>query len=851
MNELQSLSEIFQNRLFRIPDYQRGYAWQDSQLKDFWNDLINLQTNKYHYTGLLSLKKINDTDSVDNDDKWLLRKGYSIYHIVDGQQRLTTFIILLNELLNFVKDCNENIGKNDSEIYICYDLLKDIRSKYIFQKMPPENFITTYLFGYENDNPSAEYLKYEILGSRFSGTLKETYYTKNLKYAKDFFYKVISDYYEKFGVEKIGDLYTKLTQKLMFNIHEIKDDYDVFVAFETMNNRGKKLTNLEILKNRLIYLTTLFSKEIFDEEKAYELRKRINDTWKEVYFQLGRNPYKSLQDDEFLRAHWIIYFKYSRQKGDDYISFLLNKFSNKYIFDENLDYEKNEIDVSKLEDDEYDDVEEEDDEQIEEKLKPEHIFDYIDSLNENAAAWYYSFFPQESPNLSEREKLWLDRLNRVGISYFRPLITVVIRMNVSEFERVELFKAIERFIFISFRMARYQSSYKSSDFYRKTKQISDGKLSISEVTDDINEITNSNINDSVRSFLNKIDVYFKNYDGFYSWSDLKYFLFEYEYSLAEKRDLYKLDWGLLSTVIKGKISIEHILPQTPTKLYWKNTFRQFDEKEKKILASSLGNLLPLSQKINSSLQNDSFKDKKERGYHNGCHSELEVAKNQDWTCDSIYDRGMKLLSFMEERWGIKFENNEQKEDLLHISFIHDGKHNQNDVPEVSLEKPIEIIDEKSSKSDLYKAYWAYSLPIIQKENEVEGYSPYSKRNPVKSSYLDGYFGLGAMHLFSSVLLKDKKVKVGLWIDAGDKNSSKKIFDYLYSQKLEIEEKLGFSLCWYRRDEYKTCSIEYVESFDIYDLSQWEKIASFHASKTRALAEVIVYPRYKKIQELTR
>lgn len=30
----------------------------------------------------------------------------------------------------------------------------------------------------------------------------------------------------------------------MFNIHEIEDEYDVFVAFETMNNRGKKLTNL-------------------------------------------------------------------------------------------------------------------------------------------------------------------------------------------------------------------------------------------------------------------------------------------------------------------------------------------------------------------------------------------------------------------------------------------------------------------------------------------------------------------------------------------------------------------------------------------------------------------------------
>lgn len=39
-DELQPLSLLFQNRLFRIPDYQRGYAWQQSQLIDFWDDLV-------------------------------------------------------------------------------------------------------------------------------------------------------------------------------------------------------------------------------------------------------------------------------------------------------------------------------------------------------------------------------------------------------------------------------------------------------------------------------------------------------------------------------------------------------------------------------------------------------------------------------------------------------------------------------------------------------------------------------------------------------------------------------------------------------------------------------------------
>ena len=42
-NELQPLSLLFQKRLFRIPDYKRGYAWQQSQLTVFWVDLVNLQ----------------------------------------------------------------------------------------------------------------------------------------------------------------------------------------------------------------------------------------------------------------------------------------------------------------------------------------------------------------------------------------------------------------------------------------------------------------------------------------------------------------------------------------------------------------------------------------------------------------------------------------------------------------------------------------------------------------------------------------------------------------------------------------------------------------------------------------
>ena len=469
MGDLQSLSELYQNKLFRIPDYQRGYAWKQEQLVDFWDDILNLQEDRYHYTGLLSLKAITKEELKGwSNDKWLLDSGYKAYHVVDGQQRLTTFSILINEIVSFVKGLECNNGKTDDEIVLCYQTLKAIRSKYISQKRPPQNLITTYLFGYEVDNPSADYLTYKIFEEPFSGTVNETYYTKNLKYAKEFFLDCLKKLYAAEGIDGIEAIFRKITLQLMFNIHEIEDDYDVFVAFETMNNRGKKLTNLELLKNRLIYLTTLYDTDKLDAMDKAELRKQINDAWKEVYYQLGRNQDSPLSDDEFLRAHWIMYFQYSRQKGDDYIKFLLNKFSAKNIFNKQI--------VAIVEDEEIVDTDiEEDDDVIQptepeaetvtttSKLEPKEIADYVNSLKSVAKYWFYTFFPETS-DLSHEEKVWIERLNRIGIGYFRPLVAASLtpNANATPEERVEFFRAVERFIFLSFRMAAFQSSYKSS-----------------------------------------------------------------------------------------------------------------------------------------------------------------------------------------------------------------------------------------------------------------------------------------------------------------------------------------------------------------------------------------------------
>lgn len=690
-NGLHSLSMLFQNRLFRIPDYQRGYAWKHEQLIDFWEDLQNLNIKKYHYTGLLSLKAIDQKEFLNiNNVEWI-PNGYIAFHVVDGQQRLTTFSILLFEITKLIANAEINKGKSDDKIVLGDETLADVKKKYIFRKKPPQNFTTTYLFGYEADNPSARYLRHHIFEDPYGGSLQESYYTKNLKYAKKFFADNLADVYGIEGLEGIDQLYQKLILGLRFNLHEIEDEYDVFVAFETMNNRGKKLTNLERLKNRLIYLTTLYNDDVLGEIDKRNLRSNINAAWKEVYYQLGRNQNAPLSDDDFLRAHWITYFKYSRRSGNDYINFLLDKFSAKNIFEKIaiiVDDEGEEELLPDFEMDEDIEIFEEPEEPLQSSnLKPKEINDYVNSLKSLAEHWYYSFFPNDNPAVSDDEKVWIDKLNRVGIGHFRPLVaaTIASSSTTKEADRLALFKAIERFLFLSFRVGVFNASYKSSEFYNRAKDVLQGNIELQEIVEALNQTINSDLSAIITNFITRTDRRFISGQGFYGWRDLKYFLYEYEENLVNQHRPRKINWNYFSKVERDKATIEHILPQTPTKWYWKNQFRQYTEDEINILSSSLGNMLPLSLSINSSLQNDSFPDKKNPpvnkrgGYTNGSHSEIEVADEDEWTAERILDRGLKLLNFMEKRWDLILSES-QKSQLLHINFILNEREQIDEIP---------------------------------------------------------------------------------------------------------------------------------------------------------------------------
>src|SRR5690606_17134291 len=123
---MESIRDIFSNRIFRIPDYQRGYSWERNHLDDFWQDVVNLQKDRVHYTGMISVEAVEKNEySKWKDDKWVIEgRNDKPFYIVDGQQRLTTIIILLWVII-------DSIGDNEQ---LSYETKSSLINKYIFTK---------------------------------------------------------------------------------------------------------------------------------------------------------------------------------------------------------------------------------------------------------------------------------------------------------------------------------------------------------------------------------------------------------------------------------------------------------------------------------------------------------------------------------------------------------------------------------------------------------------------------------------------------------------------------------------------------------------------------------------------
>lgn len=616
-----NLSELFSQRIFRIPDYQRGYAWGEKQLSELWDDIDEIpvidEMLKKHYTGTIYLEETTPSQ----DEKWL--SSFKFFNVVDGQQRLTTISILLFELLKVTKDGYGDERKTD--LITTYSVKANLSGE-----------SKVYKFSYSSTDKNYNFLLNTIFEDEkiILQNNSQNQYTKNLSVAKTFFRDKIS----LLNDAQKELLFKKITNSLLFDIRTIEKDLDVQAVFETMNNRGKPLSTLEKLKNRLIYLTEKLTNT---EEDKTGLRKKINEAWGKIYLSLAQNPEHILDEDVFLSAHLSLYRKpkaptFSEKLAEEKVFQMFCNKPEKYDLEEGVK---------------------------EESVTYKKINQYIIELSKAAPIWYQI---HNSKSKIIQKILILNSTKEVKIF----LLSV---LNQTSDANHPLFSNVEQLLFRN----TIPNIWLMSDSTLATwaRSIYNKEEIIDEIIQKTEGLINTSI--SVPNIINgfrHLFTYERGTKGFHRWGHLKYFLFEYEDFLKGKA---KETNNKVTFADFEATSIEHIIPQHFS-TNWHSEVGgftdNFTDKDKlgqaqKVLLNTLGNLTILKNGKNSSLGNKSWKDKKER-FRTGSYNEIDISKHDTWTSINISERGIEMLQFMQTKInGLTFTSDEMKKILFYDEYI--------------------------------------------------------------------------------------------------------------------------------------------------------------------------------------
>ncbi len=142
----------------------------------------------------------------------------------------------------------------------------------------------------------------------------------------------------------------------------------------------------------------------------------------------------------------------------------------------------------------------------------------------------------------------------------------------------------------------------------------------------------------------------------------------------------------------------------------------------------------------------------------------------------------------------------------------------------------------ASRYEVRKRYWEYALPIIQRQHIHRG--TFSNCNPTTSNTESGFFGMSGFNV--SCVANYDHARIDFYMGNGDVAKNKETFDLLYSHKDEIEQELGVALAWDRADEYKASWVCYhLRDVSITNEADWPRMAKFHAEWSDRICGVML------------
>lgn len=602
---VKSISEIFSNQIFRVPDYQRGYSWEEKQWNDLLEDLEVLKKDHNHFTGTLVLRPNGNGEKALID---IEGKAYTDFDIIDGQQRLTTIVILLkaiDEQMQLIDDFKA-LSHGLQETYL-HQL--DINQR-PFTKLTLnedcQEFFANHILTLSPEIPIPTIRSHErLLGAkqRFTNYLEEQK-------------KLLGDKYPKW----LRDLYFKIIHHLIMIVYPVENELDAGVIFETMNDRGKPLTELELVKNYLLYVS-----DKLELKTAHDLNHRINSVWKFIYENLmiaglGGRQY----EDQLLRVHWLMVYDYDPGNWQNNRS-IKNRFSLRKYQDR---------DVEMLSD----------------------LTEYLSTLQKTTTAFCDIYSPTrngafsdiQDPDLRTNIGIWSKKFNRLGtrVGFLPILIAVRYKAGDGGQSYLKILELCEKYDFRVYELLRYRANAGESKQYRLGYQYFH-KPDTSRLETELARSILDYCSDE--RFLEKFNRVKE--DWYHYWNGLYYFLYEYEHHLAGGHGV-NMTFESLSRRPKSE-SIEHILPQTPEHNYWKE---RFTHEQVERWTHDIGNLTLTFD--NSELGNRPFPEKKgqpgqiKRYAGSPLFIEHQIAVYDDWTETQIVERREQIKAWAVNRWHV-------------------------------------------------------------------------------------------------------------------------------------------------------------------------------------------------------
>ena len=280
----KTIKDLFQDKKadYLIPDYQRPYAWGEEECQTLWDDITAFAIPDDDFT------KFNS----DNDEYFLgpivtFRNQDGKLEIIDGQQRLTTLMLLLRafyEKFGYMQDEESKLTRADIEKCIW---------KTDEYGRPNKDALKI------NSDVATDDDKDEFLDILRSGIIPKG---ANSRYAKNyqFFQTKIQDF-----LNRLPSCFSLLPTRIMKNCIllpiEAESQDTALRIFSTLNDRGKPLSDSDIFKAQ-------FYKYFTDKGERSEFIKR----WKDLDELCGSifHPASGIPMDEIFTR----YMYYERAK---------------------------------------------------------------------------------------------------------------------------------------------------------------------------------------------------------------------------------------------------------------------------------------------------------------------------------------------------------------------------------------------------------------------------------------------------------------------------------------------------------------------------------------------------------